>query len=387
MSTDSFCPRKTIATRFDKDDDGLLNEYDNCPDIANRNQKDSDSDGIGDACDNCPFISNSDQADRDHDLVGDACDTDEDRDSDGIQDSIDNCPDLVNSDQLDTDEDGKGDACDTDKDNDGIANDNDNCPLLYNPRQDISCRDDFDGDGIPDRYDICPENRFISSTNFTRFHTVILDPNGSVQDDPNWIITDNGKQIEQTINSDPGLAVGDERFDDIDFLGTLFVADKQADDDFVGFIFGYQDNKRFYVVAWKRAGNKYFSGASDAPHSRTGVHLKVVNSTTGPGEALRDALWANGSTPGQATLLWSDENEIPWELFVPHRWSLIHRPSIGLIRVKLFRNSDLIVDSGYIYDHTLQGGRLGVYCFSQEQITWSNLEYRCNRADPRIERH
>ena len=37
------------------------------------------------------------------DLVGDACDNDIDRDSDGIQDNKDNCPDIANADQVDTD--------------------------------------------------------------------------------------------------------------------------------------------------------------------------------------------------------------------------------------------------------------------------------------------
>lgn len=37
------------------------------------------------------------------DLVGDACDNNVDRDFDGIQDNRDNCPDIANADQVDTD--------------------------------------------------------------------------------------------------------------------------------------------------------------------------------------------------------------------------------------------------------------------------------------------
>jgi choice-of-anchor B domain-containing protein len=46
---------------------------DNCPMLANADQKDSDADKAGDACDNCPAASNADQADADENGQGDAC--------------------------------------------------------------------------------------------------------------------------------------------------------------------------------------------------------------------------------------------------------------------------------------------------------------------------
>ena len=49
--------------------------------------------------------------------------TDTDKDGDGIINEYDNCPSTPNSDQLDTDGDGKGDVCDEDIDGDGMNND------------------------------------------------------------------------------------------------------------------------------------------------------------------------------------------------------------------------------------------------------------------------
>ncbi len=58
----------------DSDEDGYINEEDNCPFTVNADQQDADGDDWGDVCDNCPFAWNPDQIDRDTDGLGDVCD-------------------------------------------------------------------------------------------------------------------------------------------------------------------------------------------------------------------------------------------------------------------------------------------------------------------------
>jgi hypothetical protein len=113
------CPKIANADQRDSDHDGVGNACDNCPRTANPNQKDTDGDGVGDVCDNCPATPNADQKDSDRDGVGDVCDNcklkantnQSDSDADGVGSACDNCPSTANPDQADSNHNGVGNAC------------------------------------------------------------------------------------------------------------------------------------------------------------------------------------------------------------------------------------------------------------------------------------
>ncbi len=146
------------GSQLDLDGDGVRNEDDNCPEVANADQADADEDGVGDACDNSPNDPNPGQGDADSDGIGnisDNCPNDansdqEDEDDDGVGDVCDNCPGDANSEQTESNGNGIGDACEGDFDGDGVDDESDNCLVASNPGQ-----EDGDGDGVGDACDNC----------------------------------------------------------------------------------------------------------------------------------------------------------------------------------------------------------------------------------------
>jgi hypothetical protein len=71
---------QVLIAPADDDGDGVPNDDDNCPDVANADQVDDDEDGVGSACDNCTLVANTDQRDTNGDGFGNVCDADLDND-------------------------------------------------------------------------------------------------------------------------------------------------------------------------------------------------------------------------------------------------------------------------------------------------------------------
>jgi hypothetical protein len=179
----------------DHDHDGVADDVDQCPELAEDRDGfqdadgcpdwDNDDDGVADASDRCPtqkedadgFQDDDGCPDPDNDKDGipdteDACPNEPgdksanrkvngcpDRDKDGVADKLDKCPDQPED--VDGFEDADG-CPDPDNDKDGVVDADDKCPnvpagLTPDPQRPGCPATDRDGDTIADSVDKCPD--------------------------------------------------------------------------------------------------------------------------------------------------------------------------------------------------------------------------------------
>ena len=149
----------------DKDEDGIEDKLDACPndpedfdgveDTDGCPDLDNDKDGIADKVDKCPDLAEDFDGFQDEDGCPDL-----DNDGDGVPDLKDKCPNEPEDFDGIKDDDGCPDIV-QDSDNDGIADDKDKCPLKAEDfdgfQDEDGCPDlDNDLDGIQDDADKCP---------------------------------------------------------------------------------------------------------------------------------------------------------------------------------------------------------------------------------------
>lgn len=180
------------------------------------------------------------------------------------------------------------------------------------------------------------------------------------QPDADWILEEDNTVARQTINADASILLSDFVLENDRIDGTWRV-DDGWDDDFMGFVFGFQDEQRFYLFDWKQ-GEQNDSGWGFAEQ---GMSVKLINSDvplTGPD------LWATDVPGNDVQVLF--RNSIGWNSFIDYRFTLEFTPGRFEITV---RDGDQELETIAITDDTYTSGHFGFYNSSQQQVVYSGF--------------
>ena len=164
-----------------------------------------------------------------------------------------------------------------------------------------------------DEFDTCPKNAKIDKTYLRAIQPISMGANTWGQPEPQWEFRNEGKEIQQLTNSAPGVAIGSAKMSGVDFEGTFYVGPHEPheplDNDFIGFIFSFQDSSNFYLVMSARDDRGLVN--CQGPCHQGNWQIKRVNSETGPylGTVLSDAIRKQYTVPGETTLLWQADRQ------------------------------------------------------------------------------
>jgi len=197
-------------------------------------------------------------------------------------------------------------------------------------------------------------------------------PNGQPYAD--WVVSDDKLSATQKVNADPSIFVSDRALAHTSVSGRWLV-EAHDDDDFIGFVFGYQNPGQFYLFDWK-SGTQSDGSLGTAEQ---GMAVKVANVPySGPpsgnleaGMPFDDeALWSTQGSKGKVTLLHHEPTE-GWEYDKPYRFQLNFHPGNFSVEVK---DGDRVVYYRTFEDATYRTGRFGFYNYSQGGVVYKGFE-------------
>lgn len=196
---------------------------------------------------------------------------------------------------------------------------------------------------------------------------VLDNGNWEVSVDPN---TGLGRAVYQTINHDPTFFVSPDEFMNVRIRGKIRIEDFW-DNDFVGFVFGYQGPNQFisrfdyeFLLFDWRAEHQIQEGRE----AMEGMTLSKVDGDLNGFDNMYNHFWQHdddGTRFEKIATLWGDRRG--WEYNTDYDFELVYTSTL----VQIYINGQLVFDVPGCY----QTGRFGFYNFSQQSVRYSDFSY------------
>ncbi len=179
------------------------------------------------------------------------------------------------------------------------------------------------------------------------------------QPDANWVVSETGTSVVQRVNADASFLMSDFESSAERIEGTWRV-ESNSDDDFMGFVFGYQDRGHFYLFDWKQ-GNQNHRG-----YAEKGMSVKVFHADQDP---IDYDFWPTAGSDNVEVLY---HNTIAWQNNTEYRFTLDFQPGQFTITVSE-EASGTVLDTIELFDNTYTSGKFGFYNYSQDTVRYEGF--------------
>lgn len=186
-----------------------------------------------------------------------------------------------------------------------------------------------------------------------------------------WNVQTGNEEVVQTINGEPTVFFDPGANDQGNSLRGTVEVETSGDDDFVGFVLGYQQgefnstNADFWLIDWKQSDQTF-----DGVDAEEGLALSHITGDIENGPTALDSLWSHEDTVDdvqRATNLgstgWDDNTEYGFDLTFTDT----------LIEVKVDGDTELSYTSTDNGGESFTDGAFGFYNYSQDPVRYAGL--------------
>lgn len=196
----------------------------------------------------------------------------------------------------------------------------------------------------------------------------------------NWALEPGNTAVQQTINADPSFFLNNSNNASYTMRGNWQVLPAGAgDDDYMGFVFGYQNSSNFYLFDWKQG-----SQSSGAQFAAEGMTVKKFTGATGNGltDLSIGEFWENQVDFGDMDVLATNHSSTAgWLENILYTFQLDYNVTAGQFRIQVSNGATSLWDVT-VNDTTFTGGQFGFYNNSQQAVRYAGFEETVIVPDP-----
>lgn len=187
----------------------------------------------------------------------------------------------------------------------------------------------------------------------------------------NWVLEPGATAVKQIVNADPSFFLNNENQTSITIDGSWEVT-TTSDDDYMGFVFGYQNSSNFYAFDWKQSAQGY-AGRTAAE----GMTIKKFTGATGDGlvDLSLAEFWENQVSFGDMTVLATNHGgDKGWVDRTLYNFHLDYNIVAGQFRIVVMQGDTTLWDQT-VNDNTFGAGQFGFYNNSQQDVRYAGFEF------------